>query len=119
MFAIRIKSHPFSIVYDMGNSSTSSTFETLLVTRDNGIVTVTMNRPSKKNAANATMWAELLAIFREVGTNEQDRAMENLMALPTREQIRAGLQRCATSVMSAPRLRAFRSPPSQRFEALQ
>jgi enoyl-CoA hydratase/carnithine racemase len=75
MFAIRIKSHPFSIVYGMGISSTSSSFETLLVTRDNGIVTVTMNRPSKKNAANATMWAELLAIFREVGTNEQDRAM--------------------------------------------
>jgi 2-(1,2-epoxy-1,2-dihydrophenyl)acetyl-CoA isomerase len=59
----------------MGISSTSSSFETLLVTRDNGIVTVTMNRPSKKNAANATMWAELLEIFREVGTNEQDRAM--------------------------------------------
>lgn len=59
----------------MGISGAPSKFETLLVTRDSGIVTVTMNRPSKKNAANATMWAELLAVFREVGNNEQDRAM--------------------------------------------
>lgn len=34
--------------------------ETLLVTvADNGVVTVTMNRPEKKNAANGTMWDEL------------------------------------------------------------
>ena len=59
----------------MATSGVSSTFETLVVTRESGVVTVTMNRPAKKNAANATMWNELLAVFREVGTNEQDRAM--------------------------------------------
>jgi 2-(1,2-epoxy-1,2-dihydrophenyl)acetyl-CoA isomerase len=30
--------------------------ETILVERDGGIVTVTLNRPEKKNAANALMW---------------------------------------------------------------
>ena len=31
-------------------------FETLLVERADGIVNVTMNRPERKNAANAEMW---------------------------------------------------------------
>jgi 1,4-dihydroxy-2-naphthoyl-CoA synthase len=42
MLAMRIESHPLSIVCVM---------ETLEVLRQDGIVTVTMNRPSKKNAA--------------------------------------------------------------------
>lgn len=38
----------------------SKELETLLVdVADNGVVTVTMNRPAKKNAANGTMWDEL------------------------------------------------------------
>jgi enoyl-CoA hydratase/carnithine racemase len=46
--------------------------ETIDVSRaDGGIVTVTLNRPEKKNAINATMWDELVATFREIGTNEQ------------------------------------------------
>ena len=49
--------------------------ETLLVDRADGIVTVTMNRPEKKNAANAAMWNELLATFREIGANDQDRVV--------------------------------------------
>jgi enoyl-CoA hydratase/carnithine racemase len=40
--------------------------ETLLVERADGIVTVTLNRPERKNAANATMWAELLEVFRTI-----------------------------------------------------
>ena len=31
-------------------------WETLIVERDGGVVTVTMNRPERKNAANGTMW---------------------------------------------------------------
>mgnify|MGYP001025552415 FL=1 len=49
--------------------------ETLLVDRADGIVTVTMNRPEKKNAANAVMWNELLATFREIAANPDDRVM--------------------------------------------
>jgi enoyl-CoA hydratase len=34
-----------------------------------------MNRPEKKNAANAAMWNELLDTFREIAANDQDRAV--------------------------------------------
>jgi len=51
------------------------TLETLLVDRADGIVTVTMNRPEKKNAANAAMWNELLATFREIAANDEDRVV--------------------------------------------
>ena len=66
MLAMRIESHLLSIVCVM---------ETLEVLRQDGIVTVTMNRPSKKNAANGTMWAELKQTFLEVGSNPDDRVM--------------------------------------------
>ncbi len=42
--------------------------ETLLVdVTDDGVVTVTMNRPAKKNAANGTMWDELRQTWDEIG----------------------------------------------------
>ena len=37
--------------------------ETLIVERKDGVVTVTMNRPERKNAANAKMLSELLETF--------------------------------------------------------
>jgi enoyl-CoA hydratase/carnithine racemase len=49
--------------------------ETLIVQRDGGVVTVTMNRPERKNAANGQMLNELLAIFEEVERNDTDRVM--------------------------------------------
>ena len=49
--------------------------ETSLVERDGGIVTVTLNRPEKKNAANAQMWDELRATFAEVALNGDDRVL--------------------------------------------
>lgn len=49
--------------------------ETLLVSRQDGVVTVTMNRPAKKNAANDVMWRELLETFLEVAANPDDRVM--------------------------------------------
>lgn len=50
--------------------------ETLLVDRDDaGIVTVTLNRPEKKNAANGTMWNELRETFLEVADNDRDRVL--------------------------------------------
>ncbi|WP_420450524.1 enoyl-CoA hydratase/isomerase family protein [Ilumatobacter sp.] len=54
---------------------TTDTRETLIVERDEGIVTVTMNRPHRKNAANSIMWGELLDVFREVGDSTSDRVM--------------------------------------------
>ena len=49
--------------------------ETLIVERKDGVVTVTMNRPERKNAANGKMLTELRAIFEEVEDNPDDRIM--------------------------------------------
>lgn len=50
--------------------------ETLIVERsETGIVTVTLNRPAKKNAIDAVMWNELLEVFHEVGESPTDRVM--------------------------------------------
>ena len=53
----------------------TDTRETIIVDREGGVVTVTMNRPRRKNAANQVMWEELHAIFREVADNPADRVM--------------------------------------------
>jgi enoyl-CoA hydratase/carnithine racemase len=54
----------------------SDTRETIIVERnDTGIVTVTMNRPQRKNAASSTMWDELLAVFREIEDSSTDRVL--------------------------------------------
>jgi len=42
---------------------------------DDGIVTVTLNRPEKKNAINGPMWTGLREIFEEVRSNSDHRAM--------------------------------------------
>lgn len=50
--------------------------ETLLLDRDeHGVVTVTFNRPEKKNAINTTMWRELVQVFDEVEANREDRVL--------------------------------------------
>ena len=49
--------------------------ETLIVERNDGVVTVTMNRPARKNAANGTMWLELLETFEEVAADRNDRVL--------------------------------------------
>jgi len=50
--------------------------ETLLVDRaDNGVVTLTLNRPEKKNAINGTMFNELLDVFRQVNDSTADRVL--------------------------------------------
>jgi len=51
------------------------TFETLLLDRDNGVVTLTLNRPERKNAVSGQMWSELLAVFREVSSSRDDRVL--------------------------------------------
>ena len=49
--------------------------ETLLIERAGGVVTLTLNRPEKKNAVNSVMWDELLGVFTEVARNEDDRVL--------------------------------------------
>jgi len=50
--------------------------ETLIVERSgSGVVSLTMNRPEKKNAIDARMWDELLETFREVGASGDDRVL--------------------------------------------
>lgn len=49
--------------------------DTLIVERSEGVVTVTMNRPEKKNAANTTMWRELQATFGEIAHRTDDRVV--------------------------------------------
>jgi 2-(1,2-epoxy-1,2-dihydrophenyl)acetyl-CoA isomerase len=49
--------------------------ETLQVERDGGVVTVTFDRPEKKNAINGLMFDELRQVFREIGASNDDRAV--------------------------------------------
>jgi len=49
--------------------------ETIIVERDSGVVSVTLNRPERKNAANGLMWVELLQIFSEVAHDSEDRVL--------------------------------------------
>ena len=49
--------------------------ETLIVERKDGVVTVTMNRPERKNAANGAMLRELRTTFDEIEDNPDDRCM--------------------------------------------
>jgi len=51
------------------------TSEHTLVERDGGLVTVTLNRPEKKNAINSPIWMDLDEILREVESNPSDRAL--------------------------------------------
>lgn len=54
----------------------SKTLETLILdVADNGIATVTMNRPEKKNAANFTMWRELRETWNEISIAPDIRAV--------------------------------------------
>jgi 2-(1,2-epoxy-1,2-dihydrophenyl)acetyl-CoA isomerase len=49
--------------------------ETIDVGRRDGVVTITLNRPEKKNAINGVMWDELLATFREIDASDADRVV--------------------------------------------
>ena len=53
----------------------TDTRRAIIVDREDGVVTVTMNRPHRKNAADATMWTELRTVFVEVAKNPDDRVM--------------------------------------------
>jgi enoyl-CoA hydratase/carnithine racemase len=51
-------------------------WHTLTVERtDDGVVTLTLNRPEKKNAINGPMWRELIEVFDEVADTVTDRVL--------------------------------------------
>lgn len=58
-----------------GRTLPSATMETIEVERSDGLVTVTLNRPSALNAASPTMWKELTATFEEIADNRGDRVL--------------------------------------------
>ncbi len=74
---IRIESHVVIIVGSVSTTanSTDKKYSTILVERENGVVTVTFNRPQRKNAANGTMWIELLDVLTEIHFRSQDRVV--------------------------------------------
>jgi len=47
----------------------------LLVDRRDGVVTLTLNRPDKKNAITGTMWGGLREVFEDVARNRDDRVL--------------------------------------------
>lgn len=53
--------------------------ETITVDRgtgdQQGIVTITLNRPAKKNAINGPMWVELLETFKDIASRDDDRCV--------------------------------------------
>lgn len=51
------------------------TTPTLLVERAAGVVTVTLNRPHRKNAVPATMWDDIAVTFREIAQRADDRVI--------------------------------------------
>ena len=56
-------------------ASDTRELESITVDRTDGVVTITLRRPEKKNAADAAMWNELLAEFRAIAANPADRAV--------------------------------------------
>ncbi len=57
------------------SSVSSSGMETIEVDRHDGVVTITLNRPTKKNAATVQLWTELLETLRIVSRNADDRVV--------------------------------------------
>jgi enoyl-CoA hydratase/carnithine racemase len=51
------------------------TTQRLMVERADGVVTVTLNRPARKNAIPAAMWDEIAATFREIHDRRDDRVV--------------------------------------------
>ena len=53
----------------------TSPYESLRVDRADGVVTITLDRPEKKNAINGAMWNELTAVVSEIARNSADRVV--------------------------------------------
>jgi 2-(1,2-epoxy-1,2-dihydrophenyl)acetyl-CoA isomerase len=52
-----------------------SPYESLRVDRSGGVVTITLDRPARKNAINGAMWNELSAVVGEIARSSADRVV--------------------------------------------
>jgi enoyl-CoA hydratase/carnithine racemase len=52
-----------------------SSVDSLLTERSNGVLTITLNRPERKNAVNGEVWRALLEVFNETARSEEVRAV--------------------------------------------
>jgi enoyl-CoA hydratase/carnithine racemase len=66
VLAERIEAHGVSIVRRMGH---------VQVERDEGVVTITLSNPGKKNAVPSSAWPEIESAFREVAARPDDRCV--------------------------------------------
>ncbi|MFZ9230588.1 MAG: enoyl-CoA hydratase/isomerase family protein [Ilumatobacteraceae bacterium] len=57
------------------SSDPAKNYDTILVERANGVVTITFNRPKSKNSVNGVMWAELIEVLNEIQHNGEDRVV--------------------------------------------
>ncbi len=58
-----------------GDNSEAGTESVIVERSETGIVTVTLNRPKKKNAIDFPMWQTLTDVFREVAQSPTDRVL--------------------------------------------
>ena len=88
---IRVESHAVIIVVPVSTSADPSSnqaqenqaqgnqasgkYETILVERADGVVTITFNRVRSKNAVNGVMWAELIEELNIIQHNGDDRVV--------------------------------------------
>jgi enoyl-CoA hydratase/carnithine racemase len=56
-------------------STDTRNLATISVERADGVVTITLRRPERKNAINSSMWNELLDEFRVIASSSADRAV--------------------------------------------
>lgn len=56
-------------------STVVSTYETVLVEKDNGVVTVTLNRPKKKNCMSPTMHREMVDVLKIAARDKETRVL--------------------------------------------
>src|SRR5690242_13582583 len=61
---------PCCVAEPLRRSARPMAYETLLTQLDDGVMTVTLNRPDKLNAFNTAMSRELIGFFQ--GVNQQD-----------------------------------------------
>src|SRR6266851_1374792 len=60
---------------EMENNSQENLQKNLIVEQDGGLVTITMNRPEKRNALSTAMMADLMAELRAAGERRETRAV--------------------------------------------
>jgi len=72
---IRVETHAVIIVPPVSNNANSKQYETIIVDRAEGVVTLTFNRPERKNAVNGQMWIELHDALTEIYNNGSDRVV--------------------------------------------